>query len=415
PKEVKALLINSSEDLGIKSWDKDFGWGYMDLNKAFYQKNFVDTNKISAGKEKFFKADVVSGDKFTLVWNRHFVYTPSTAPNAYYKLNDLDLYLYNASTGEVVSSSASRLDSVEQVESNFSGPAVLKVVSFDKNFSSSISQEEFAIASSKQHSTVSGIDFNFSLTSSLVSKNTFKIQADILNKGDIIAPNIFVSLSFPSGFALVSGADANALIASFSPGETKTVEWIVSGDNTLLNQVIVSYSATPFGLNFYERKRVDRILPQSDAKKPSVAIETISKQFLSGVNKITINASDKESWIETIGVYVDGNFLTTLDIDDLNLSTYLYQFDLNTTKFSDKNHTLRTVAFDALNNSQENSVIFTSDNTPPVSSITNRDNNKNYEKPVDLSITAIDNLSGVNKTYYSVNGYPFKESSKFYT
>ena len=41
PMMQKALLINSAEDRGDPGWDKDWGWGYIDLYAALEQFDYT--------------------------------------------------------------------------------------------------------------------------------------------------------------------------------------------------------------------------------------------------------------------------------------------------------------------------------------------------------------------------------------
>jgi len=111
PMEVKALLINSAEDFGTQAWDNDYGWGYMDLSKAYELKDYVVTDSKLTNGSEYYIGNVSPGDKATLVWNRHVDYDNDTVV-----FSDLDLYLYT-NYSNLVDSSTSFMDNVEQVVS----------------------------------------------------------------------------------------------------------------------------------------------------------------------------------------------------------------------------------------------------------------------------------------------------------
>src|SRR2546426_4648423 len=49
PPRYKALLLNSAEDRGAVGGDTTYGWGYIDLQRAFNDRNFVREGNVTAG------------------------------------------------------------------------------------------------------------------------------------------------------------------------------------------------------------------------------------------------------------------------------------------------------------------------------------------------------------------------------
>ena len=105
PMSQKALLINSAEDRGPDGWDKDWGWGYVDLYTALEQIDYTTNDTIGGGKVKWYKGTMTGCQTATLVWHKH-----DGQPVA-----NLDMYLYNAKQ-ERLSFSTSVMDNVEQVK-----------------------------------------------------------------------------------------------------------------------------------------------------------------------------------------------------------------------------------------------------------------------------------------------------------
>ena len=108
PALLKAVLINSAEDRDLPGWDKDWGWGYIDLNAALDQADDVMVGSIGTGNEKWYSGTMNGGETVTLVWLKHDGLS----------LANLDLYLYDKGTGGFIGLSNSTIDNVEQIELN---------------------------------------------------------------------------------------------------------------------------------------------------------------------------------------------------------------------------------------------------------------------------------------------------------
>ena len=108
PALLKALLINSAEDRDAPGWDSDWGWGYIDLDAALDQYDYVMVGSIGTGNEKWYSGTMNAGETVTLVWLKH----------AGQSLANLDMYLYDVGTGGFIGASVSGKDNVEQIELN---------------------------------------------------------------------------------------------------------------------------------------------------------------------------------------------------------------------------------------------------------------------------------------------------------
>ena len=126
PMMQKALLINSAEDRGPAGWDKDWGWGYIDLYAALEQYDYTKIGSIDGGAEKWYSGTMNKCQTVTLVWHKH-----SGQP-----LSNLDMYLYDATTYDAetqqgfIGVSTSPKDNVEQIElaSGHNRAVYLKIV-----------------------------------------------------------------------------------------------------------------------------------------------------------------------------------------------------------------------------------------------------------------------------------------------
>ena len=91
----KALLMNAADDWGNPGPDNTYGWGYLNLWEAYFNRDFVYDDYVddNAPDYKFYEGSIVAGEKATLAWNRHALYAGPDFPTTYYDSNDLDLYI----------------------------------------------------------------------------------------------------------------------------------------------------------------------------------------------------------------------------------------------------------------------------------------------------------------------------------
>lgn len=339
PEAIKALLLNTAEDKGTSGPDNDYGFGYVNLSSTYIHRDNVYTGSIddlpNGRVEKFYKGITNNGDRATLVWNRHVVYNGSNPPTTYLGLSDLDLIMYNEANGEQISSSASRLDNVEQVKSNANyGSAILKINPYG-TFPAGISLEEYALAADEPFVNVTPPAFiiNVSNPENITSGTDFNLNVTVNNSGDINAHNVNASVDLPSGFVIVSGANPRT-IGIINPGGYRNTSWVIrapdlvssaryslnvtvnsnsyaeiysgSGNNTILVLGDVTSPASVTALNniTYSTNYINWtwIDPHDqDFTKVKIYINDVYKEdVLKGVK--SYNATDLESWTSyTIG------------------------------------------------------------------------------------------------------------------
>lgn len=136
PKMIKALLINSADawtdnnqpgpgdknpcqsdlpncghrEIEGSHWDRTYGWGYINLDKAYLQRNFVYEKTISPQKPICYVMQANSGDKITVVWERRFDTTGKP-----YKFTPIQMELFRAKDRKLIDVDDSRIDNVLQV------------------------------------------------------------------------------------------------------------------------------------------------------------------------------------------------------------------------------------------------------------------------------------------------------------
>jgi serine protease AprX len=125
PMAMKALLINSAdtwtdagtEDAGHKQimgslWNRTYGWGYINMEKAFKQRNNIIQEKLSLEKPILeYRIYLAPGDKVTLVHERRVGYTKDNP----WKLSHVSLELIDLGKNKVIAKDDSPIDTVHQV------------------------------------------------------------------------------------------------------------------------------------------------------------------------------------------------------------------------------------------------------------------------------------------------------------
>ncbi len=136
PKMIKALLINSADAWsdnnqpgpGDKNscqtdlpncghhqvegshWDRTYGWGYINLDKAYLSRYFVYEKKISTQTPVCYELEVKANEKMTVVWERRFASNGTP-----YQFTPIRMELFSATDGALIDVDNSLIDNVLQV------------------------------------------------------------------------------------------------------------------------------------------------------------------------------------------------------------------------------------------------------------------------------------------------------------
>jgi subtilisin family serine protease len=228
---TKAVLINTAEDRGDPGWDPAWGWGYIDLGRAFnhrydYTWNYVYPTTPSA-LYRVAVSPPSASVKATLVWNRHPGFTFGCPGPPYQTLNDLDLYLYDESNGNLLDSSVSTVDNVEQVEGSASSGAVLRVHAYCADWGGLYS-EKYALA------YMGGLNYSRVYTDlnvwvpneTLAPGQQFTVSVSTAVYS-VVLHDASLTLTVPAGFSIVSGANPQDL-GSICWNCTGTATWTVA-------------------------------------------------------------------------------------------------------------------------------------------------------------------------------------------
>jgi serine protease AprX len=95
------------------TWNRTYGWGYINLQKAFDERENLVLDKLSVqAPVKEYSATLPVGAKVTLVHERRVGYAPDTAE---WRLSHLSLEIVDARTQQILMKDDSSIDTVHQV------------------------------------------------------------------------------------------------------------------------------------------------------------------------------------------------------------------------------------------------------------------------------------------------------------
>ncbi len=245
PKATKAVLLNtadawtdngtsgnSADDVRVfgSEWNRTYGWGYLDLWETWFNGDdvFVDTvddGFAPVGPDfKYYKGMMFDTEKATLTWHRHVGYNGINNPNDVEALTDLDLWVYNASTGQALDASLSSIDNVEQVAVSANGEAVLRVDVWG-GIDPDVGSQSFALATEENFTAADPPSFSFSASTAvlpILNPQLFSVR--VFNNGDVNAFNTNVTIDLPPGVLLVNGVTPQN-VGTISPGGNQLASW----------------------------------------------------------------------------------------------------------------------------------------------------------------------------------------------
>ncbi len=214
-------------------WDVRFGWGYLDLNEAWFNAgdHFIDnvTPRNTDGDYDLYAGWLDQHEKATLVWQRRVGYNGDAYPTSWYALTDINLRLYDQLAGGTYEDwDFDPDDNVHQVSAQSDGLKVARVYCWSSAIDGA-SSEDYALAAEEFWVKVDGPDFSsFSLNCpSFVScAETFTVVGQVANTGDIHGHELIVTLELPTGYTLVSG-DNPQTVGTVPLSSTGEAVWTV--------------------------------------------------------------------------------------------------------------------------------------------------------------------------------------------
>jgi serine protease AprX len=411
PPIYKALLLNSADNWGAPGPDNTYGWGYVNLDKAYTDRSYVVDEYVddTTSRYKFYKGPTMFGDKATVVWNRHATYDGSTYPSTYYNLNNLDLFSYDESDNYVVDSSSTIRNNVEQVIADGNYASIVHKVKLQGSLSG-VAQEHFALALEGTFSLVPDPGLSFSPSFPLMAElgNTYQIMANISNLGGLNSHNVEATLNLPPGTTLISG-DNPQMVGTVNIFAFKEATWQVRFDTMGQKNFRIDLSSNSYGETF-TLTGGGFFTTVQDTTAPTSSVDPLSQYTGSVTFPITATATDFNVITDVELFYKkDGVGWTSYGVD--NAAPWDWSFDTSTTG-GDGFYEFHSIATDNASNVESppasRDALTTVDTNPPWSSV---DPLPIYENTVIFGVTASagDSSSGVKQVElcYSKDGGPW--------
>ncbi len=252
PREQKALLINTAEDKGASGWDMEYGWGYIDLGKAWSYKDDTLLDSISPAPDfQLYEGGWDAGDQATLVWNRQVEYNNGITPTTVYALNNLDLYVYSQDNNAQLGSDTGAIDNVHVVTSPINPvSAVIKVDAANAPFHGAAA-ETFALATYEPFTAASGPALTVEPPdySQRCPGDVWPVSVTVTNSGDLAAHGVEVQLTLPPSLTVVSGNNPAGL-GKIADGASSAAQWSLRATGRGMHTVEVDASSLSYGETF---------------------------------------------------------------------------------------------------------------------------------------------------------------------
>ncbi len=236
---IKALLLNTTDWL---NWGADQGWGYAHLGRAYSQRNNVLKSTLPPGRVWLYKGSSSGIFYSTLTWNR---LVPQGITSGC--LSNLDLSLYNATSGALLASSVSSRDNVEKANATLSGQIVVNVT--HRAVLSCRSTEAFGLAFSEGgFQTARGPILSSSCTAPpLVETNArFSVSCTITNNGDLPAMSVAGTLALVGQWIT-----APSEFGTINPGGSSTTTLYITAPATVAAHTLqFAAQSSSFGAGF---------------------------------------------------------------------------------------------------------------------------------------------------------------------
>jgi serine protease AprX len=282
----KALLINSADswtDSGPVDgtyWNKTYGWGYVNLNKAYANRDNTVIDSLSvADRYHLYKGHMGAFDKATAVWHRRVTFDGGVYPDTWYALTNIDLFLRGESDNALLAQSISTIDNVEQVSAPSDKDVVVEVkiagpitgadseavgLAFDGAFSRGIWDSRFLVGAQPF----------------VCPAETFVLEQPVMNYGNIISHNHSVSVFVPQRWILNSVNPQT--ISSILPNRRSSAAWSITSPSAGNGTFSVTGNSNSYG----ETLLVPGTAFHISVKSPSFSDVPCNHPFYGWIEKI---------------------------------------------------------------------------------------------------------------------------------
>ena len=211
-------------------WDKSYGWGYLDMAEAYFNRNDYFTDSVVPRNDtaveddyELYRGYMFTDEKATMVWHKRAdTYVDGGPASGQRAIGDLNIRLYQEADGILQDWDVTGSDNVQQVVAQSSGTKVIKAYAWSESFDNAASLT-FTLATEENFSRVNPPDFTISPLIPIVGPyQTFNTASLITNAGGVRAHNPLVSIG---NIANVTGDGTAQAIASLGAGANTQVNF----------------------------------------------------------------------------------------------------------------------------------------------------------------------------------------------
>ena len=258
PMAQKAVLLNSthawtsndtltlSDDGPVQGshWDMSYGWGYLSMTLAnvhkddYFAGSVIPKNDTASPDDyKLYKGQMFLNEKATLVWQkRHMFYVPGGSAGMY-DLSDLNIRLFDETTGVGEDTDLDGNDNVHQVAATHGSSKVIKVYAWSTVFDGAFS-ESYALATHENFVEASPPTFSHEFDRPLFvgPDQTFDVTVRMFNNGDVAAHNNTLTITDTPGVCCTDTVSVPSITSGGGEQEavfTLTTDGIAAGTHWL--------------------------------------------------------------------------------------------------------------------------------------------------------------------------------------
>lgn len=283
---IKALLINTTDTRG---WAADWGWGYVNLSRAYAQRQNVVRSDISGGR-KYFTANAAGIFSGTMVWYRNLVH-PSAASGC---MSLLDQYLYSGATNASLGSWTADRDNVVQTDAAANGPVVLKVLPRGP-----LCQlpEPFAIAANVPlvEAAAPSLSLSCAGPSQVIAGTQFEVSCTAMNSGGLTLFNV----NGPLNWTGQSGGPSQSY-GDLAPGSSVTRTWAMTAPSLAGSYSLrADADSSSYGESFTASGSLNLTVQPAASCSYTATIDVLAAPATGGAVTLTIRTEPGCPWTVT--------------------------------------------------------------------------------------------------------------------
>ena len=327
---VKALLINSADDIDLYGPDNKTGWGEVNLKKAWLYHNNTYVDKLSTDEISTYSTYLTKGDslEITIVWDRVYKGETLLGEISFYDLTKFKIEVYDPD-GNLV---AEKSDSNNVLKINYTATKsgiymiLIKVVSIDSQLV--IDKGGDFVAINSNIPLISGaLNVNTTLDTSINAtaiddSETINIKINVKNAGNETIQDASIRVLSTKMIDMKNVSEYN--IGDLAPDEEYSLEVNLKAYYLGQDTIKILLYAKVKGIKVLVNSSQYTVsIIDDDKSPPTVTIESISGYGIAFTNiKIRVNASDQSGIKSIVLLYAIGRRVNLNSYDGVLIKNF---------------------------------------------------------------------------------------------